>query len=74
MSATDTVSTPAPDQHQDRTSLSDINRRSAHWHTEYPHNKAFAALFYTSLLRNVWEIFHFHRRSNPQAPKNNATS
>ena len=76
MPATEAVPRPVIDQQQVRGSSGDINRRSEElWHLEYPHNKALAALFYTSLLRAAWEIAvhsggslsHFCRASNHRA-------
>ena len=70
----DTVSGRAIDQIQDsRNSSCDINRRSEErWHLDDPHNKALAALFYTSLFKGAWEmavhcresVFSFRRAPN----------
>jgi hypothetical protein len=76
MAATDVVSERAVDHKQVRDSSADVNRRSdGLCHLENPHNKALAALFYTSLLRGAWEIvvhgggslFHVRRASNARA-------
>jgi hypothetical protein len=76
MPATEAVPRPVVDQQEVRGSSGDINRRSEElWHLEYPHNKALAALFYTSLLRAAWEtavhcggsLFHVRRTSNHRA-------
>jgi hypothetical protein len=57
-----------------RHSSADINRRGdEHWHLSDPHNKALAALLYTSVLKGAWElvarspgrvISHLRRSSN----------
>jgi hypothetical protein len=58
---------------QGNGSPGDINRRGhEHWHLEDPHNKALAALVYTSVFKGAWDIvarssgslFTFFRASN----------
>lgn len=57
MSREDAVSGQAIQQPQGRGSRCDINRKSdEHWHLHDPHNKALAALCYTSLLKGAWEM------------------
>ena len=79
MPVSDTISGQALNQidaQQVHNAPGDINRRNDdRWHLENPHNKALAALFYTSLLRSAWKIvahcggplFHRRRASNSRA-------
>jgi len=61
---------------QGPSTLGDINLRGKeHWHLEDPHNKALAALVYTSVFKGAWDIvarssaslFGFLHQSNRQA-------
>ncbi len=49
---------------QNRDSSSDINQRgNEHWHLDDPHNKALAALVYTSFFKGAWNIVERSRDS-----------
>jgi hypothetical protein len=54
MQSASIVAAPEPKEKQINSSIGDINRKNDEWHLEYPHSKAFAALFYTLLLKNTW--------------------
>jgi hypothetical protein len=57
MSPTNEVSGQAVGRQPSCASLRDINwKGDESWHLDNPHNKALAALFYTSLLKGTWEI------------------
>jgi hypothetical protein len=55
MPSANIVAASEPKEKQSSTAVGDINRKSDEWHLEYPHNKAFAALFYASVLKSVWK-------------------
>jgi len=72
---------------QDPSTLGDINLGSKeHWHLEDPHNKALAALAYTSAFKGAWDIVarssaslfgflrHFNRRALPERTQVNGNA
>jgi hypothetical protein len=57
MSPANEVSGRAVSQQPGCASSRDINWKGDEgWHLDNPHNKALAALFYTSLLKGTWDI------------------
>jgi hypothetical protein len=57
MSPTNEVSGQSVSSQPGYASSRDINWKGHEaWHLDNPHNKALAALFYTSLLKGTWEI------------------
>jgi hypothetical protein len=57
MSPTNEVSGQTVGSQPSYASSRDINWKGHEaWHLDNPHNKALAALFYTSLLKGTWEI------------------
>jgi len=70
---------PVRKESREESSAGDINRCSQEWHLEYPHNKAFRALLYTSICRSMWEapvklaksILHMRRMAPVHASVSN---
>lgn len=51
MPSANSVAAYEPEENQSSTAVGDISRKSDECHLEYPHNKAFAALFHASVLK-----------------------